>query len=174
MDSLEGRPNNDHAPKYGVYYMDLTKEWTHLGKALVNERDNALAFFRKIPAEKSDFRYQPEKWSVKEVILHLIEAERVFQYRAFRFSRKDETALSGFDEDWYARNNNASARTFESVIEEFETVRNSTIQLFNGMDSEMLDFVGHANNAPVSPRSLGWMTIGHSYHHCQVLKERYL
>lgn len=174
MDPLEGRPNKEHAPKYGAFYMDLTSKWSNLGTALEENKNDSLAFFRSIPKERSEFRYQPEKWSVNEVILHLVEAERVFQYRAFRFSRKDETALSGFDEDWYAKNNNASARTLESVIEEFEAVRNSTILLFKGMDSEMLDFVGHANNAPVSPRSLGWMTIGHVSHHCQVLRERYL
>lgn len=174
MNPLDGRPDKRHAPDYAASYIDLTSKWANLGAALEENKTGSIAFFKSIPADKAEYRYQPEKWSVKELILHLIEAERVFQYRAFRFSRKDATALSGFDEDWYAKNNNASSRSLSSIIEEFEAVRNSTILLFNGMSAEMIDFPGSANGQPVSPRSLGWMTIGHVMHHVAVLRERYL
>ena len=174
MDPLEGRPNEQHMPGYGIYYTELSSKWTNLTAALEENKNNAIAFFTSIPARREEYRYQPEKWSVKELILHLVETERIFQYRAFRFSRKDATPLSGFDEDWYAQNNNASVRSLPDIIGEFEAVRNSTIQLFRGMNTDMLDFPGTANGQAVSPRSLGWMTVGHVLHHITILRERYL
>lgn len=174
MNPLDGRPDSSHTQIFGEQYVRLTSKWNNLATALEENKQESIAFFRSIPGEKAEFRYQPEKWSVKELILHLIEAERVFQYRAFRFSRKDATALSGFDEDWYVQHNGSSARSLASIVEEFEVVRQSTILLFSGMTTDMLDFTGSANGSPASARSLGWMTIGHVLHHIAVLRERYL
>lgn len=172
--ALYGRPRNEDAPAYAEYYFDLTDRWEDLGVALEESTDRLLNFLKSIPEDKENFRYQPEKWSIKQVVAHMIEAERIFQYRALRFSRFDATELSGFDEDWYAKNNHAEHRSLADIVAEFDAVRQSTIYLFSDMTDEMLDFRGKANGSAITSRSLGWLIIGHAIHHKAFLKERYL
>ena len=172
--SLLGRPNYSDAPVYAAYYFDLTDCWEDLDVALRESTDRLFRFLHSIPVDQQDFKYQPEKWSVKQVVLHMMDTERIFQYRAFRFSRQDATELHGFDEDQYIANSNSENRNLTQIIEEFETVRKSTLLLFSGMSDEMLDFRGHANGSVVTTRSVGWMIIGHAMHHKAFLKEKYL
>ncbi len=171
---LVQRPNPDHAPAYAKYYFDRTQGEDNLMVALQNNLKMVQDFIQQLPIEKADFQYADDKWTVKGVLMHIIETERIFQYRALRFSRQDETAVQGFDESWYVQHNNYDQRTMADLSEEFSLVRQSTMILFKHMNSKMIDFEGPANNSIVTPRSLGWMIVGHTIHHCDVIKERYL
>jgi len=172
--ALVGRPINEDAPAYAAYYFELTDCWENLEIALNESTEKLFGFLRTISPSQDDYRYQPEKWSVKQVVIHMMEAERVFQYRAFRFSRLDATELHGFDEDKFVANSNAENRTIGSIINEFYAVRQSTIHLFSGMTDKMLNFRGHANGTHITARSLGWLIVGHAMHHKAFLKEKYL
>ncbi len=133
-----------------------------------------LNFYDSIPREKLEFRYAEGKWTIKEVLNHLIDAERIFCYRALRFARKDTTALSGFEENDYAINSKANEKTIANLLDEYKTLRLSTISLFKSFDSEMLLNKGTANGGEVSVRALGFLIIGHEKHHYNIIKERYL
>lgn len=169
-----GRPNPEFAPAYAAYYFDRTIGQDDLILALQKNLDETAAFIGSLPESKADFQYADEKWALKGVILHFIETERIFQYRALRFSRKDKTALDGFDEGWYAQHNNTDQRTLRDLKSEFEDVRKSSLSLFRGMTGPMLDAIGTANNSPNTARNLGWIMVGHVIHHCNIIKERYL
>ncbi len=161
-------------PGFGAQYVAYTESYPNLIKCLEETKLATEALMNSIPTEKENFSYAEGKWSVKSLFLHCIEAERVFQYRAMRFSRFDATPLPGFDEDWYAEHHHASERTLADIQEEFSAVRLSGILLFKGMSAEMLDFVGTMNGFTCTARNLGWMIAGHTMHHCKVVKERYL
>jgi len=135
---------------------------------------NSVKFFEKIPIDKWDFKYAPDKWSVKEVLVHILDAERVFAYRALRVARNDMTPLPGFDENEYVPNSNAKNRTPQSIMEEYKALRASTIFLFKNFNSDQMDRVGTASNHPISPLALGFITAGHEVHHINIIKERYL
>lgn len=169
-----GRPNPETAPAYAKYYFDRTIGQDDLIHAMEQDLEDTVSFIETLPESKADFQYADDKWTLKGVLLHVIEAERIFQYRALRFSRKDQTPVEGFDEGWYAEHNNTNQRTLNDLKDEFYDVRRAGISLFRGMTAAMLDQVGTANNSPNTPRNLGWMIIGHGIHHCNIIKERYL
>ncbi len=171
---FSGRPNPEFAPAYAKYYFERTLGQEDLLAALEKDLNDTANFIATLPESKADFQYADDKWTLKGVILHFIETERIFQYRALRFSRKDKTPLDGFDEDQYVQHNNYDQRTLEDLRLEFTDVRKASISLFKGMNTPMLDFVGTANNTPNTARNLGWITIGHTIHHCNIIKERYL
>ncbi|WP_343631956.1 DinB family protein [Fluviicola sp.] len=172
--SFIGRPDPEVAPAYAKYYFDRTIGQDDLLLALENNLTETADFIAGLPEAKADFQYADEKWTLKGVILHFIETERIFQYRALRFSRKDKTPVDGFDEGLYAQNNNIDQRSLEDLRQEFIDVRKAGISLFKGMNASMLDFAGTANNTPNTPRNLGWIMVGHVIHHCNIIKERYL
>lgn len=161
-------------PGFGAQYVSWTEDYSNLITCLQETKIATEALIESIPMDKEDFAYAEGKWSVKSLFLHCIEAERVFQYRAMRFSRFDATPLPGFDEDWYAERHNATGRSLADIAEEFSAVRSSTILMFKGMTNEMLDFAGTMNGFSCTARNLGWMIAGHTMHHCNVVKERYL
>ena len=123
--------------------------------------------------EKWDYAYAPGKWTVKEVILHLTDCERIFSYRALRFARNDKTELPGFDENEYAPNSFAHKRSEISVIEEYKAVRNATLTLFDSFDSLMLSRTGTANGNEFSVNMIGAIIAGHEIHHKKILHDRY-
>ena len=127
-----------------------------------------------IPPEKYDYRYKVGKWTVKEVLQHIIDAERIFGYRALRFARKDPTFLPGFDENSYADNAKADKRDWTNLLEEFKAVRKTSEFLFGSFNDEQLDAAGTANNNSNYVLGIGFIVIGHSIHHKNVLRERYL
>ncbi|WP_186280103.1 DinB family protein [Fluviicola chungangensis] len=174
QDPFTGRPNPEFSPAYAKYYFDRTIGQDHLIHALEKDLNETAAFIAGLPPSKADFQYADEKWTLKGVILHFIETERIFQYRALRFSRKDKTPLDGFDEGWYAQHNNTDQRSLEDLRSEFIDVRKASISLFKGMTTAMLDSIGTANHSPNTPRNLGWIMVGHVIHHCNIIKERYL
>lgn len=171
---LEGRPNPEHASAYATYYFNLSDRQTNLMESLIQNGLKTAAFIRSIPEDKADFQYADGKWSTKSVIAHLIDTERIFQYRALCISRKDTTELPGFDEDNYANYSPVDNRTLEDLAAEFEAVRASSIHLFRHLTSGMIDFIGIASNNPLTPRSAGWIIVGHAIHHCRIIAERYL
>ncbi|OKL39788.1 DNA damage-inducible protein DinB [Pontibacter flavimaris] len=119
-------------------------------------------------------RYAEGKWSIKEMMVHLIDAERIFSYRALRFARQDKTELHSFDENLYAQTSKADARDINSIIAEYTSLRTSTIELFKSFDEEALQQVGVASGKEVSVRALGYTILGHEVHHQKIIRERYL
>ena len=139
-----------------------------------SELETTNLFKTFIELEKENYRYQETKWTVKEVLVHIIECERIFAYRALRFSRRDATALMGFDENEYIPNSNTSSREISKILLEYLIVRKSSTLQYQYFTDEMLDFKGTSNQLSVNARELGWMIAGHNRHHLNVLKERYL
>ena len=124
--------------------------------------------------EQLNFKYQVGKWSIKEVIGHIIDTERIFAYRALRFARKDKTPLPGYDEVLYGNTSNAGQRDIQKLIAEFSAVRQATILLFDSFNEEMLEEGGVASNFEISVRAMGFAILGHCVHHLQIIDERYL
>jgi uncharacterized damage-inducible protein DinB len=119
-------------------------------------------------------RYAPNKWSVKELVQHLVDTERVFSSRALAFARGDATELPGFDENAYAAASHADDRVLEEILEEHAAVRMASLALFTGLADEALTRRGVADGKPYSVRAIPWIVVGHELHHLAVLRERYL
>jgi hypothetical protein len=126
-----------------------------------------------ISPKKSQFRYAPDKWSIREVVGHISDTERVFAYRALTFARADATPLPSFDENAWARTSNAGDRSLGDLVKEFEAVRASTLALFRGFADEQFAKSGTANNNPITVRAIAYIVAGHERHHVNLLKERY-
>jgi uncharacterized damage-inducible protein DinB len=127
-----------------------------------------------LPEEKLLFKYAEGKWTIKEVLVHIIDDERIYAYRALRFARNDKTELPGFEQDPYAYYSYANQRTAESIVEEYEAVRLSTIALFNNLSDDAIARSGVANKNEVTVRALGYHIAGHELHHLNIIKTRYL
>ncbi|MDX5435702.1 MAG: DinB family protein [Pontibacter sp.] len=119
-------------------------------------------------------RYEPGKWSIKELMVHLMDSERIFSYRALRFARQDKTELPGFDENAYIAPAKADARDINSIIAEYTSLRTATIELFKSFDEEALQQKGVASGLELSVRALGYVILGHEVHHQKIIRERYL
>jgi hypothetical protein len=124
--------------------------------------------------DKFDYRYAEGKWTIKEIIQHLIDAERIFAYRALRFARYDATVLSGFDEDYYVLNSTANQRSIMELLTEYSAVRHTSLLLFKSFNNEQLLYSGIASNNNISVRALGFVIIGHQNHHQKIFEKRYL
>ena len=133
-----------------------------------------IRFVQNIPMDKFDFRYAEGKWTIKEIIQHVIDTERIFAYRALRISRNDQTPLPGFDENAYVNNTQANDRNLQDLLTELSAVRHSNIFLFKSFSREQLERTGIASNAGISVRAIGFIMIGHQKHHQKVFEERYL
>lgn len=131
-------------------------------------------FLNGIPKSKRNYRYAEGKWTVKEVLQHIIDAERIFAYRALCFARKDATPLPGFEENDYAANSKADQRKWKDIVKEFEAVRRSTETLFGSFDDEQLDTAGTSSGKSNYVMAIGFIIAGHANHHIKVTKERYL
>ena len=167
------RPDLDLLPPYYRRYAEQVKN-LEIEDALQQSLHDTLKTIASIPEEKGIYRYGPGKWSIKELLCHVIDAERIFTYRALRFARNDKTPLHGFEENDYAPEANAESRTLNQITREIKNLRYSTIDLLNSFTSEMLNRTGSANNVEVSVKNLGYIIPGHLLHHRQVLIERYL
>ena len=173
MHPLSERPaENEFAPYY-ARYIERVADGDVL-RALSKQCETTTTLVRSLPEERGGFRYAPGKWSVREVLGHVIDAERIFGYRALTFARGDTVSLPGFDEDNYARASNADRRTLADLAAEFEIVRRSTIALFHSFDETALGRRGKANNVEVTVRALAFITAGHELHHADVLRTKYL
>ncbi|MFZ7116103.1 MAG: DinB family protein [Bacteroidota bacterium] len=143
-------------------------------KGLVAQGELTHQFIKSLPEKQGDNRYQEGKWSVKEVLGHVLDTERVMTYRILCFMRGERQSLPGFEEDDYVRNSNYTTRTLKDIGEELYAVRQSTIHMLLNMDLNTLDDVGIANNKEVSVRALIYMVLVHERHHVKFIKKTYL
>ena len=164
---------NEYAPFYANYISQVTDEYT-LQEELEISLHRFIKFIQDIPMDKFDYRYAEGKWTIKDIILHLIDAERIFTYRALRFARNDKTDLPGFEENDYVPFAFANTRSIESLLAEYENARKATISFFESLNEEQLLFMGTASNTAISVRAIGFIITGHQNHHLRVISERYL
>jgi uncharacterized damage-inducible protein DinB len=141
---------------------------------LAVQREATAALLATIPEARAEDRYAAGKWSIKEVVGHVADAERVFAYRALRIARADMTPLPGFDENKWVAAAGVHRRTLADLAAELHAVRESTLALFQGFDAEAWPRLGIASEHPVSARALAWIVAGHELHHVRILRERYL
>nr|WP_293304195.1 DinB family protein [Allomuricauda sp.] len=174
------KPLKDEYPPYSHIYMDLLgddgKVLEHLWQNFMEIRE----LVQNLPEEKLLYRYAENKWTIKEILVHLIDDERIFTYRALRYARNDDTPLHGFDQDKYARFSKANDRSLESILEEYELVRRSTIALFKYLpedsftrSGEGIDFDGSVINKR-TVRALVYHIAGHELRHLNIIKAHYL
>lgn len=133
-----------------------------------------IDFFTSVPKEKLEYRYAPEKWSIKEVFQHIIDTERIFMYRLFRIARNDKTALPGFDQEIYIKPSGADAKSLDALVKEFEITRAYSINVLESLSDTNLQNMGTVSESPISARACAFLLLGHSIWHIDVLKERYL
>ncbi len=164
---------NEYAPVYQKY-LDLV-ETGNFFDLLDENTARIVAFFKAIDASKEDFRYAEKKWTIKEVLVHIIDTERGFSFRAIVCTRHDnKIPLYGMDEEWYGDNVEVADVTMDSLIEEFLAVRNALKFIFLNNKVERFSFLGNGVGHPISARALGYLAIGHAKHHVNIIKERYL
>lgn len=159
-------------PEYGKMYVNYASDADLMEQLPTSGIEKFILHKDKLQALENKV-YAQGKWTVKEIMEHLADAERVFQYRVLRFARQDKTPLSGFDEDLWVAVSKANNRSIEQLIDEMKIVRQSTVKLFETLSDEELLFTGTANDTPTSVLALGFMIIGHSIHHFNVIEERY-
>jgi uncharacterized damage-inducible protein DinB len=164
---------NEYASYYANYINQVSDEYS-LTEELEISVHHLIKFVQNIPLDKFDYRYAEGKWTIKDIILHLIDAERIFTYRALRFARNDKTALASFDENEYVEEAQANKRSIQDLLTELLIVRQGTLALFKSLNEEQLLRIGTASNNPMSVRALGFVIIGHQNHHQRVFEERYL
>lgn len=167
------RPDLSRVGAWYHNYINLVPE-DEITEAFKNESVSFVRFLETIPADKYDYRYAEDKWTIKEVLQHIIDSERVFAYRALRFARKDATALPGFDENQFAAAAKADTRSWDKLVEEFKVVRRSSELLFNSFDEEQLESNGISSNSPNYVLAVGFIIIGHAMHHQKIVREKYL
>lgn len=167
------RPDLTRVPDYYHNYINQVEE-DSLMDAFQKQTRSFLRFLKEIPKDKRNYRYAEDKWTIKEVLQHIIDAERVFDYRALCFARKDATSLPSFDENSYVANSKADQRKWKDLVKEFESVRQATITLFDSFDDEQLEATGTASGKPNYVHGIGFIVAGHLNHHVNVIKEKYL
>jgi len=160
-------------PEFYSPYIDKVGE-VNLMEELEISVHRLIRFVQDIPMDKFDYRYAEGKWTIKDILQHLIDAERIFSYRALRFARNDQSPLPSFEEDNYAIEAHATTRSIKDLLTELAVVRQSSLSLFGSFNDSELTRKGIASNKPISVRALGFIIIGHQNHHQKVFNERYL
>ena len=158
--------------KYIQRYLDLipSQNWTEEMKI---SGTKTLEIYDSLTPEQAEYAYAEGKWTLKELLQHLIDAERIFAYRALRFARQDKTELPGWDEEFYAKHY-SKERSLKSLMDEFDAVRKSSVLFFENLNSEQLAESGVANGNEISVENLGKLVVGHNIHHLNIIRERYL
>jgi hypothetical protein len=172
MINLSQIDENEYNPHYKHYILELGN--VDLFEILSASSEELMETVKDLSEEKMVFRYEEGKWTIKELLQHLIDTERIMSYRALRFSRNDATELPGFDENWYVDNSYGNDRNSSDLVEEFTCTRRASISLFKSFTDEMLLFSGTANESDITVRALGFIIAGHQMHHLKIIKERYL
>ena len=162
----------EYAPYYEKYVSLITQP--DILADLENQINELQDLTSTISEDKGTYAYAEGKWSIKELIGHLIDGERVFAYRAYRFSRNDQTPLAGFEQDDYVANGNFNNAKLADLAKEFILLRQSNILFFNNLTNEAWLYTGTASEAKVSVRAIAYIMVGHVRHHAKILKERYL
>ena len=167
------RPDLSKVPEWYHRYINLVKE-ENLEEAFNLQSNNFEAFLDEIPATKRLFRYGPDKWTIQEVIQHIIDAERVFAYRALCIARKETASLPSFDENDYAANSRADSRSWDDLLSEYKSLRKSNVSMFKSFNQEQLDTFGTVNGNRINVLAFGYIMVGHILHHVNIITERYL
>jgi hypothetical protein len=167
------RPNESEYDPYYEGYISLVPE-DKIIDPLVAQTGELRAIFADMPEERGAFAYADGKWTIKELLSHVIDGERIFAYRVLRISRGDTTPIEGFDQDIYIENSHANRRSFHELLGEFELLREANVALFKNLEVGDWTRTGTANNVEISVRSLAWIMVGHIRHHINILKSRYL
>ena len=160
-------------PEYFDQYIRLVQD-TDCIIAMQNSLNDFIHFMEIVPFEKYNFKYQFDKWTIKDIVRHIIDAERIFTYRALRFARFDKTPLSGFEENEYAANVVTTTVEMHDLMQEFILVRKSTIKLFESFSEKILYSKGTASGKEISVLAIGFIISGHGIHHQNIIKDRYL
>ena len=174
LKSIDMIPKNEYSPYFEQYIKLVSPKDKSIINHLIDSQKIFEDILRKIPAKKGDFAYAEGKWTLKELIQHIIDTERVFCYRALCFARNDKTELPGFDQDIFVNYDNANSRDYYELLDEMNVLRESTIQLFKSFSEEALLRIGVASGNEISVRALGYLFSGHQLHHLNVVQERYL
>lgn len=159
---------------YYLKYIDKTSNKTKLRNSFEIGKNTMIDFFESIPKDKLTYRYQSNKWSIKEILQHVIDTERIFMYRCFRIARRDATALSGFDQDTYVSPSGANDKSIESLLNEFTLNRNNSMSLLDSLTDENLSFIGNSNGSDMSARAAAFIVLGHDIWHIEVIQNKYL
>jgi uncharacterized damage-inducible protein DinB len=173
MQAILSRPGtSEFAPYYGTYVNAMPDG--DVVAALADQGEETFALLSALSEGDASFRYAPGKWTIRDLVQHLADSERVFAYRALRFARGDETPLPGFDQEPYAQAAKADRRPIGELAAELRDIRRTTLALVRSFDEEMLARSGVASGNLMSVRALVWVIAGHERHHLKVLRERYL
>jgi hypothetical protein len=168
-------PHSSEYPSGFAPYIGLaTKSGLDFPTLLLQNTDAVSAVFGSLPGSMHDYRYAAGKWSLKELLLHLTDSDRVFAYRALLCIRGADTPMYPIDENLFAANAIVDHRSMESLLDEFNAIRRSTLLLFNGITEEQSAFRGNFVPGVITARALGYAIVGHAMHHLQVIAERYL
>lgn len=167
------RPDKTEFDPYYEHYVSLVENDDIIDR-LGSQPTRLQDLLTGVPEERGTYAYADRKWSIKQLLGHLIDGERMFAYRLLRVSRDDQTPIEGFEQDGYIENANSNERSFAELFEEFSLLRRANMMLFSNMTPEAWDRVGTANNAKISARALVYIMAGHIEHHLAILKERYL
>jgi len=174
MNSFIAFPSTNEYPSYAEMYMKWVKKDGSLIGQLEDSLEKSKSLIRSLSEEELNFRYQKNKWTVKEVLIHIIDDERIYAYRALAFARNDKTNLPGFEEEEYTANACASERSIQNILEEYIAVRISTIVMYKGFTEIALKRKGIANGNQASVRALGYHILGHELHHINMIQNTYL
>ena len=170
--SLRSRPEASEYASFYHRYVESVPDGD-IVELLRSGGRELLEAIRRIPEARAGHRYGPEKWTIRQVIGHLIDAERIFTYRALRAARGDRTPLASFDENAYVRTAGSDARTLADLAREMECVRQASVLLFESLPADAWGLSGIASEREVSVRALAYITAGHALHHLRILRERY-
>ena len=163
----------NESSEYFKRYINLV-ETMNIVDALKNQLIDIEHCLREWPRNKWDHAYAEGKWTIKEILIHMMDAERILAYRALRIARNDATSLPGFDQDEFTPFMNAANRSAESIMSEYRAVRMATIALVENLDDEALSRIGTASNSPTSPLAMAFVIAGHEIHHMNVIREKYV
>jgi uncharacterized damage-inducible protein DinB len=167
------RPSPQDAAEFYHGYINHAKG-NSITEVMAKHAVKLKEFYNSLPEEKADYAYAQGKWTIKELLQHVIDAERIFAYRALRFARKDITPLASFDENAYAQHSYAVMRTLRSLKEEFNAVRTSTDMMLSSFNDDQLNASGTASNKYITVNALAFIIYGHLLHHKTIIEERYL
>ena len=167
------RPDRSEYAPYYEGYISLVAN-TDIRATLAGQPAELRKVFSELAEEKGTFTYETGKWSIKELLGHIIDGERMFAYRAFRISRGDKTPIEGFEQKDYIENARSNERSFADLLDEFELLRVANLLMFDHMTETDLLRSGSANNVEITVRSIGYIMAGHVVHHVNILNERYL
>ena len=167
------RPNLADMPPWYPYFINLVNG-DDLIDALEENKKELIGLISSIPYEAEEFSYAADKWTIRQVFIHLADDERYYAYKAFSYSRQSNVFLEVPRSQAYNKDFNATGRTLKDICEELISIRNASITLFRHMTNEMLDFKFPNQTENYTARNLGWMTVGHTIHHCNLVREKYL